>query len=113
MDFQQDCSQEHLKSQLLAERAEVFLQIVNTNCELESTFDIGKFVSMEITFLFMYLEKAVGKKATFLSVTNINDRHIKYSKQKPWSKQNQHLFLIHLFTRLLHGFHKRTHTRDT
>lgn len=62
---------------------------------------------------FICLETAEGKKATLLFVTNINDSHIKYSKQKPWSKQNQHLFLIHLFTRLLHGFHKRTHIRDT
>lgn len=86
---------------------------MSTNCEPEPTFDVGTFVSMEIIFLFVYLETAVGKKTTLLSVTNINDRHIKYSKQKPWSKQNQCLFLIHVFTRFLHGFHKRTHTRDT
>lgn len=63
-------------------------------------------------FIFMYLKTAVGEKAMFLSITSVNDEHIKYSKQKPWSKQNQHLFLSHLFTRLLHGFHKRTLTRD-
>lgn len=63
-------------------------------------------------FVFMYLETAFGGYAMFLSITSVKDEHIKYSKQEPWRNENQHLFLSHLFTRLLHGFHKRTHTRD-